>query len=268
LVIVAVMPLVPGPALLLAGLALLLVACGGQSPLGGFEDDLDTGDAPTPDLPQSECDPRRDNQCDEGLKCSFVVDPEYGPLNRCVPVIGGGLAGEPCWRSETSDSCASHHICWAVDGEGQGVCVEFCSLALKCLDPVMTCSVSNGDLLSLCLPKCDPLLQDCAEGWACYPDDFDRWACDRDQSGLDGEHGDPCACINCCDPGLVCTNGGLVDDPRCGFGGAPSCCTDVCALEDGMPVEGICSSEAERCESFYDDGVVLMGYDHVGLCRL
>jgi hypothetical protein len=246
------------------------LGCRGSLEPGGFEDDLDSGDAAPPDLPQSECDPWRFDGCEDGFKCSYVVDPELGPLNRCVALLGDALAGEPCETIGESDDCANHHLCWATDADGQaGECVSFCSGAGTCEDPLDTCSVSNDDLLPLCLPKCDPLVQDCSAGWGCYADDYKRWACDLDRSGDGGAHGQPCDCLNCCDPGLLCLPGVLVDAEGCGPEGAVGCCAQVCMLqEDVPPVEGACPGELEQCEPFYSSDSILMGYDDVGVCRL
>ncbi len=249
-------------------LAVALAGCRSSTEPGGFEDDLDSGDATPPDLLQSECDPRRASDCEDGSKCTHVVDPELGPSNRCVPLLGDALAGEPCEQIGESDDCADHHLCWATDIEGLGVCVAFCSSTLTCEDALDTCSVSNQDLLSLCLPKCDPIAQDCAPDWGCYPDDYQRWACDRDRSGDIGAHGDACACLNCCDPGLVCLPGALVDAESCGPEGAAGCCAQLCELQDGVPVDESCPTELESCRQFHDANASLMGYAHIGICRL
>lgn len=243
--------------------------CRSSAEPGGFEDDLDTGDASPPDLPQPECDPRREDDCQDGFKCSYVIDPAFGPTNRCVELLGDGLAGELCQQVDDSDSCANHHVCWATEADGLGVCVSFCSPTLTCASPLDTCSVSNEDLLSLCLPKCDPLLQDCMPEWGCYADDYQRWACDRDRSGEGGAHGDPCECLNCCDPGLVCLSGALVDAEGCGPDGAFGCCAQVCEVDpDGVPIDPTCPTELEQCEPYYSSDRVLLGYEHVGICRL
>lgn len=254
----------------IAAMAVTLGGCRSSTEPGGFEDDLDTGEATPPDLLQSECDPRREGDCEDGFKCSHVVDPELGPSNRCVALLGDGLAGDPCEQIGESDDCADHHLCWATDVDGlAGVCVSFCSSTLTCDSPLDTCSVSNQDLLSLCLPKCDPIAQDCAPDWACYPDDYQRWACDRDRSGDGGAHGQACTCLNCCDPGLICLSGALVDAEGCGSEGAAGCCAQLCALEDGVPVaESPCPTEIERCEPFHDSSATPLGYEHIGICRL
>lgn len=246
-----------------------MAGCRSGAEPGGFEDDLDAGEVPPPDLPQPACDPLRDDVCEAGFKCSYVIDPESGPSNRCVELHGDGVAGEPCEKLGDSDDCADQHLCWATDDEGIGVCVEYCSLMLTCESELDTCSVSNNDLLALCLPECDPVLQDCAPEWGCYADDYQRWACDRDRSGAGGAHGQPCDCLNCCDPGLVCLPGAIVDAEGCGPDGAAGCCAKVCELDiDGVPVEPSCPTEREQCEPFYDSAAVLMGYEHVGVCRL
>jgi hypothetical protein len=255
-------------------LACVLTGCHSSAAPGGFEDDLgdapEDGDTLLPDLPQAECNPRRLNECDEGQKCSYVVDPELGPTNACVPLMGEGEAGEPCEQVGESDTCAALHICWATGPDGvAGTCVAYCNLSLACDEPGEICSVSDQGLLTLCLPKCDPLLQDCPEGWGCYADDYQRWACDRDQSGPGGAHGELCSCLNCCDPGLVCLSGGRVDGEGCGEEGVVAgCCAAVCSLEAPVPPEEACPSEAERCEPFYDSDAVLMGYEKVGICEL
>ncbi|WP_146661679.1 hypothetical protein [Enhygromyxa salina] len=248
----------------------LALACESGGAPGGFEDDLGAdSDALPPDLPQAECDPRRSGDCEAGQKCSHVTDTPFGPTNRCVELLGEGVAGDSCERVGDSDTCANHHLCWATDPDGlDGVCISFCSPGLACGGSGEVCSVATGGLLSLCLTKCDPFFQDCAEGWGCYADDYGVWTCDKDQSGDAGAHGDACACINCCNPGLTCVPGALVDAEGCGVEGAAGCCTEICDLDDEAPPEMVCPTEAERCRAFYDAGAVLMGYERVGLCEL
>ena len=264
----------PDSRALALGLVILVVsalagACRASVEPGGFEDDLDTGEASPPDLQVPECDPLRDDDCENGQKCSYVVD-EFGPTNRCVELHGEGLAGEPCQQIGDSDDCANHHVCWGTDAGGIGVCAAFCSTTLTCESELDTCSVSNDDLLSLCLLACDPIVQDCPPEWGCYADDYQRWACDSDRSSDEGSHGDPCDCLNCCDPGFVCISGALVDAVGCGPDGAAGCCTKVCELDDdGVPVDDPpCPTVLEDCEAFYDPDAVLQGYEHVGICEL
>ena len=246
---------------------------------GGFEEES-AGEDPgePPDLPKPECDVRRNDQCEAGFKCSYVEaeGPELG-TNRCVPVLGEGLVGEDCELIEDSDTCAAQHVCWGADKDGLGGhCVSYCSVGLDCDAPEEVCSVSNYDTLFLCLQRCDPVLQDCAlPGWGCYPDSNDRWSCDRDRSDESGAHGEPCFCLNCCDPGLVCRPGTQVDSEECGsiveegVSPAEGCCAAVCDVEDEQTLpEEQCPTEAERCRDYYRSDSVLMGYEHVGICKI
>ncbi|MCA9685870.1 MAG: hypothetical protein KC457_27080 [Myxococcales bacterium] len=257
--------------LALALFALISGACRSGVVDGGFEDD-GTGATglPPPDLPRPECDPRRSDDCDEGFKCSYLVDPEIGPTNRCVPLVGDGQVGDPCEAVGDSDTCGNHLLCWGWEPDGNlGLCFEFCNAALTCSEPGMVCSVSTDALLPLCLHRCDPLIQDCLPTWGCYPDPGKRWSCDRDHSGPGGGHGDPCECLNCCDPGFICVAGTLVDAEGCGIDGAIGCCTEVCQLPDLKAGEEppICPGEFEGCAPFYTGNSTLGGYERVGYCR-
>lgn len=253
--------------------AIVLVAgCHVDLGAGEFGDDAGSDEGSIPDLPAPECDPRQTiNVCADGEKCSYVDDPSWGPTNRCVPVLGDKLEGESCSMIGDSDDCSEHRICWATDADGSdGICVGFCDSGLACEIDTDMCSVANDGLLPLCLPRCDPLLQDCVEGWGCYPDPKQRWVCDLDRSGEAlGAHGDPCTCLNCCDPGFTCTTGVLVDAEGCGGAeGASGCCTAICMLDDGDPVDGVCPTELERCEPFYEPDSIMLGFEQVGICEL
>lgn len=272
------------PCWLALGICSLALACRFDGGSGGYEDDLgdssDMDGALPPDLPQAECDPRRFEDCAPGTKCTHVFDTPFGPTNRCVELLGEGVTGDACEQIGDSDTCANHHICWATNADGlAGVCTSFCTAGLVCGSEGEVCSVSTGGLLSLCLPKCHPLLPSCDAGWGCYADDYGVWSCDLDQSGDAGAHGDACVCLNCCDPGLVCIPGALVDAVGCGGEApegeegeavetAPGCCAQICDREDEAPPETVCATQLERCEAFYDNDAVLMGYERVGVCEL
>lgn len=245
--------------------ALALLGCSSSVGAGDFEDDAGHDEGLPPDLPKPQCDPRREDDCPAGQKCSYVEEGEHGPTNRCVALHGDKLEGESCQRIGDSDDCGAHRICWATEADGSaGICVGFCNVKLSCELDGVVCSVSNGGLLPLCLRPCHPLVQDCYGGWGCYPDPGQRWVCDVDRSGDLGGHGDPCECINCCDPGFACLFGAVVDAEGCGPDGSAGCCGEICAL--GQDSE--CPSEAERCRPFYAANALMMGYENVGLCRL
>ncbi|GEM_PF-2135713 len=254
---------------------LLGVACERPVELGGFEDDQgEPSEEPRPpDLPDPACSLLFPGQCEEGFKCSYVVDAELGPTHICVEVLGDGQADEACESIGDSDSCEPGHQCWGVDEDGQGgVCVAYCSSNLSCAADDKSCSVSVGGLLPLCLTPCHPHSEptECEPGWGCYMDAGKRWSCDRDRSGeLLGQHGDPCDCLNCCDPGFVCLVGSRVDAEGCGADGAEGCCGAICELGQEPPGEGedpICPGELEACRSLYSSDAQLEGYEQVGIC--
>lgn len=241
--------------------------------LANFEDDIgDTGGAP-PDLPKLECLPRSVGfvgGCGPDEKCNYVVDPEFGPTGRCVPLLGEGRAGEPCTVTGESDSCESGAVCWAIDPQTQvGLCTNYCTAYLTCDDEAKVCLVGEDGVLALCLDPCIPTEPDaCPPGWGCYDSPSGRWGCDRDYSGQGGAHGRPCECVNCCDPGLICLPAALVDRPECMLEGATGCCAAVCELPaDGQTEPPICPTENESCQAYYADDV-LFGYEQVGICRL
>lgn len=262
--------------------AMLLACREGTRELGNFEDeqgDDESGDPP--DLPQSECLPRAlelvGDSCGEGQKCRYVVDPQLGPLGRCVPLLGELAPGEACSVTGESDDCQAGSQCWAIDpSDGIGVCTEYCDTFLTCDtqegEPNEVCIVADDGLLALCLDRCVPTEPEpCPPEFGCYDSAAGRWACDRDLSGEGGGHGSPCDCTNCCDPGLVCVPASEVDDPACMVEGATGCCASVCELPDpeaDPPQEPpACPSELETCVPYIVD-FVLIGYERVGVCRL
>ncbi len=263
--------------LLALALGLFGSGCRADRELGNFEDedeaDDDTGTgAMAPDVPSSECLPRSVEfvgGCAAAEKCRYVVDPEFGPTGQCVPVIGEGSAGEPCTVAGESDTCTTGALCWAIDPQtGEGVCIDYCTAFLVCDNPDKTCLVGEDGLLALCLDPCLPTEPDaCPPGWGCYDSPAGRWGCDFDQSGEAGGHGSPCACVNCCDPGLICVTAGQVDAPECLADGAFGCCAEVCELAlDGQP-EPLCPTENETCRAYEIDQVPV-GYEQVGVCGL
>lgn len=187
-------------------------------------------------------------------RCSEVADTPDQPGDTCT-VEGGGVSG--------LDSCDIASMCWGVDGDtNEGVCAAFCEGDASnpvCSDPETGCSTSNDGVLILCLPYCDPLLQDCAEGEACYPEAI-GFICSPDASGADsGLYGDGCAFLNGCDPGLYCADASGV--PGCE---AASCCSAFCDVEEANECPG--AAEGQMCVPFWEDGEAPPGQEAYGLC--
>jgi hypothetical protein len=218
----------------------------------------------TVDLPPEvmACDPRPFNECPEGEKCGWEAA-DGDDRNICVGVMGEGEAGDECMSVGVSDSCDVHLLCWGIDPDsGVGVCVEFCDEANQCPD-LGVCSTSNGGTLPLCLDTCDPLMPDCAPGWACFDDPNGYFFCDRDVTPDAGAHGDPCECINCCSETTLCIAGTRVDAPGCSE--SPGCCAVVCDFTDPLAT---CPGPNEVCESYYGSMTPVTGWENVGVCAV
>ena len=195
-----------------------------------------------------------DQDCAEGEKCSAWANDGGSSWNatRCVPLDPNpAQPGDPCTVEGSGvsgiDTCDVSSMCWDVDPEmNVGTCVAFCTgseNAPVCDDPTTSCSIANDGTLILCLPTCDPLTQNCAEGQACYPID-NSFVCAPDASGEDqGADNDPCEFLNACDMGNICVNPAIVQGCPAGAGG---CCQNVCDLTADPGDQG-CDT-METCE--------------------
>jgi hypothetical protein len=186
-------------------------------------------------------------------RCS-PLDPNPGQPGDACTVEGSGVSG--------IDDCDIASMCWNVDPEtNMGTCVGFCEGSEAnpvCPDPGTGCSITNEGVLILCLPFCDPLLQDCGETEACYPEP-NGFFCSPDASGEMGLYGDPCEYLNVCDPGLFCADAAAV--PNCA--GSIGCCSEYCDITDPMAV---CMGQGQECTAFYEMGQAPPGYENVGVC--
>lgn len=190
--------------------------------------------------------------CPDGEKCSAIISDGGSSWDTaaCVPAAGSGQPGDACIAESVAaglDDCAKGAMCWDVDDMGMGTCVALCTGTADapiCPDQGF-CTIANDGALNLCLPACSPLLQDCAEGNACYPVG-DAFTCAPDASGDTGVANDPCEFINVCQAGLMCAGAAFV-----GAGcpqGSTGCCTPFCDL--GEPAD--CPNPDQSCVEFYD----------------
>jgi hypothetical protein len=131
-----------------------------------------------------------------------------------------------------------------------------------CDEPGWACGVFNQGVVPLCLPTCDPLVQDCPEGDACYVM-YDLLLCMPDHSGPDaGAYGDPCEFINVCDPGLLCIETDVVPGCQSPVG----CCSPLCDTTQPNTCPGM--ADGEQCLPIWDPGDGPPEWAHVGVCRL
>jgi hypothetical protein len=158
-------------------------------------------------------------------------------------------------------------MCWDVDDRGVGVCEDMCVGSPGdpiCDDPDDVCAQWNDGATVLCLLECDPLLEECVDGQACYPIN-DAFVCVPDTSGDSGVHGDACAFLNACDPGHICI--GPSAHNKCA--GAVGCCSTVCSVTDPN-ADANCAAldPGQSCESWFPEGWAPMGYSDVGVCAV
>lgn len=208
-----------------------------------------------------------DEDCPEGEKCvPKTIRGEVWNGTRCVPIAKDpDEIGEPCTveddRVSWIDSCALHALCWDADRETRiGHCVAICSLSeghSVCDDPNTLCMIDGSTVLPLCLSLCDPIVQDCREGQACYGVG-DGFICLPDASGSHGAPGDSCAFLVACDPGSGCIAGKHV--PGCHHGLA--CCSRFCDVRKAAPP---CLS-GQSCVPFFAEGDAPYRYAFVGIC--
>ncbi len=224
-----------------------------------------------PDTPTiEECDVWAQN-CPPGDKCTAWAEGGGGAWNatKCVKVTGDGAPGEPCTTTgdgSGSDDCALGAMCWDVDVNHHGTCIALCTGTPdtpQC-PPGFHCSISGDDVLNLCFPNCDPLLQDCPGDDLCIPTpDGATFTCVLDASGDLGKTNDPCEFANVCDPGLVCLDPAAASD-ACDPA-ATGCCQPLCKFP-GSP----CPNPDQQCLQWFDlSGVPTPpGYESVGICAI
>lgn len=183
--------------------------------------------------------------CPPGFKCMPYSNDGGGVWNdvMCVPVAEDpGAPGDPCTVQGNGvsglDDCDVSSMCWDVDLDtNEGVCVAHCigdRDNLTCADRCNRCAIGADSAVALCLPTCDPVLQNCDEGQGCYPTQ-DYFSCVPDASMPGVGAGSPCEFINGCPAGLICQVDGSV--PGCE--GSIGCCTPTCALGEVDPCPGL-----------------------------
>lgn len=215
-----------------------------------------------------------DDTCADGQKCNayadnggtswnalgcFDLDPAPVDVGESCTVIDSGVSG--------MDNCVQGAICWNVDAETNiGTCVAYCegTPGMGTCANGSPCTVANEDVLNLCLPACDPLVQDCNAGEVCIPVE-NVFVCAPDASGGMGDAGVPCDFLNVCNPGLWCAEGDVVPGCLGGFG----CCDPFCDTSDGaanMACDELLTGT--ECVPFFAMGTAPMGLENLGICTV
>jgi hypothetical protein len=186
-----------------------------------------------------ECDPFTQD-CPDGQKCVPWANDGGTSWNadKCEMIREGDtkVPGDACVADAGGvggiDNCVKGAFCWNVNAMMQGFCVALCTGTAESpmCEAGTQCAVYNEGTLPLCLPECQPDLQDCPEGEACIKSPtMVGFLCVPDASGEEGQPNDPCEFANACDPGQVCspTTASNECDPN-----AIGCCQPICSLSE------------------------------------
>ena len=204
------------------------------------------------------CDPFLQD-CADGDKCvPYRSVGDTWDSNKCVPVLGLDEVGDECLYHGAvvgTDTCDATSLCWDADENGVGTCHAFCTGNAQnpICDNGTSCLIGSSGAINLCIPICDPLLQDCNEGQGCY------WANTEFQcifSTQDIPEGEPCGYINDCLKGNVCVQAESL--PACA---GASCCAGWCDLNDPT-----CQIAGTDCEPWFAEGEAPPGLEDVGVC--
>ncbi len=207
--------------------------------------------------------------CPDGEKCMpYAADGGSAwDANKCTPIDPApDSVGSECTVEINGvsgiDSCGPRSMCWDVDPETNiGICVAMCegSMESATCQAGTSCAILNDGVLILCLPNCDPLVQDCAGDDTCLPSD-ESFICVLDASGPEvGAYGDPCEYANGCDPGLYCLPPEYIADCP-----AAGCCTPWCDIE----APNDCPGGTQECIPWFEEGTAPPGYETVGICGI
>ncbi|MEZ4385605.1 MAG: hypothetical protein R3A79_30080 [Nannocystaceae bacterium] len=216
---------------------------------------LGCDDAPREDPP---CDTYMQD-CPEGQKCTYNGFPG---AHHCVDLPAAPKApGEPCQAEgelfDGVDDCGVGGVCWFVDeGTGVGECVTFCTGSADlptCDDPSTACIIGCQECVGMCIPTCDPLVNDCPEGDVCLFYSDETFQCVYHADEGPGGYLDVCEYQNACDPGLACIDAAYL--PGCG---GASCCAPFCDLNDPT-----CPDALTCYPALENPGP---GVEHVGMC--
>lgn len=215
--------------------------------------------------------------CPDGQKCTSYEDgtgmsPGWNNAG-CVPdPVNGGAVGDPCQINMGEgvfsglDNCAKGNICLNFDfdtGLG-GTCTEYCNENKKCPNTANGDAVcvegANEGVLPICLPACDPLLQDCQDMQGCYGDtSLDGFICFSPDTGMGtGQAGEPCEFTNACAAGFSCQDGATVEGCQSAY-----CCSAFCPVDADN-----CTNPSEDCVPFYPVGTAPPGLENVGVCGI
>ena len=218
-----------------------------------------TADAAPPD----DCDTYAQD-CPAGQRCVPWTNTNERTWNgaRCTEIVAQpGAVGDPCLGEgpfSGLDNCGLGLMCFHVDATtNTGLCVELCGGSVRepTCDPGYVCPVAPG-MPPLCVPSCDPLIQDCDVG-QCTPAD-DWFVCSPDTASI--PDGQPCQAQGECVLGSACIESEAIADCQ-----GEACCLSFCDLSEPDPTAD-CLPGQECTEWFLNPGPP-DGFD-IGICAV
>jgi len=237
------------------------------------DDSGDSGDSDTeasfifPPDPPAACDVYAQD-CPSGFKCTAEGPP---PLDNdsitCSPIVAEpDQAGESCQVLVQGhfgpDTCDIGLFCDDVDPQtGIGTCAVMCqgSAGQPVCDADSECF--GYDKIPLCVPHCDPLLQDCPAGDSCQYAGVD-FVCLQVVDLPANQLFEGCGGDWYCASGLSCADTEAAEE--CVLGGdGPGCCSPYCDLNSPD-----CPGVGQQCRPYYEPGDAPPGLENVGVCAL
>lgn len=215
--------------------------------------------------------------CPEEQKCmAYNNDGGLFPDGaRCAPVDPNAVGpGETCTLKGTKfgdgiDNCEKGSLCLDIENTGQATCVAYCTGSMDapvCPQSDDRCSFLFEPTVPVCFSKCDPLLQDCAPGETCVPNEAalgaPHFVCmPRVYPLIPGKYGDVCYALSGCDPGNLCIFAENL--PMCEL---TYCCSVWCDLTAVDPCGDF--DPTLSCVPWFTEGTATPGYENVGVCGI
>jgi hypothetical protein len=180
------------------------------------------------------------------------VDPQPKEVDEPCAVEGHPMSG--------LDDCDEGLVCWQVE-PNVGYCVPFCDGSFAdpcCIDSAWVCACGASCIPPVCLPRCDPVVQDCSRpAHSCVPVgwEFVCYVAPPDPR----EYGQPCTLSWDCAAGLACA-----------YRGAPPCSGDCCSPYCDLSLPNTCPDAAagQECIPWYEPGMAPAGLEHIGYCAM
>ncbi len=188
-----------------------------------------------------ECDPVAQTGCTGGEKCTITV---FG-IPGCAPA-GDANVGRDCTTSP--DDCAPGTFCTTEEFDAaEGICLQFCIPSNRDCGCGKSCAFNppfETYDYGVCAPPCDPLVQACTGGRACYLDDYGNTSCVL--PWREGGQDESCFIFESCGVGLTCLGGtckafcDVTDAAACGPDHRCAPAADVVSTVEADDGLGVC----------------------------